>query len=220
MPTKRAPRPAPAPDLDTERRILEAAHRVFVARGTAGARMQDIAREAGVNQALLHYYFRSKERLAEAAFRRAAQELFPPILAVLGDPDMPLADKVVRVVHVELDQLARTPYLPGYIISELTHHPERAGQLFASLTGRSTEGVAGVVLPILERQLRAAARAREMRAIRAPDFLVSLLSLCIFPFAARPMLCALFGWAPEEWDRFVARRRRELPELMLQAMRP
>src|SRR5262252_4503049 len=71
-------------DGDTEQRILDAAHAVFVRRGTAGARMQEIAAAAGVNQALLHYYFRSKERLAKAAFERAASQLMPAVIQALG----------------------------------------------------------------------------------------------------------------------------------------
>src|SRR5262245_51674400 len=71
-------------DGDTERRILDAAHRVFLRRGTAGARTQEIAKEAGVNSALLHYYFRTKERLAEAVFRHAAAQLLPNAVRILG----------------------------------------------------------------------------------------------------------------------------------------
>src|SRR5262245_24486746 len=116
-------RPAAAHDGDTERRILDAAHAVFVRRGTSGARMQEIAAEAGVNQALLHYYFRSKDRLSKAAFERAASQLMPAVLQVLtSDVDLPA--KVRRIVELELDHLARVPYLPGYILSEVTHHPE------------------------------------------------------------------------------------------------
>src|ERR1044071_2972837 len=70
-------------DRDAEQRILDAAHTVFIRRGTAGARMQEIAREAGVNSALLHYYFRAKDRLAAAVFLRAAGELFPAVIAIL-----------------------------------------------------------------------------------------------------------------------------------------
>src|SRR5438309_4838702 len=95
-----AVRRAPAPrsrDGHTEQRILDAAHAVFVRRGTAGARMQEIASEAGVNPALLHYYFRSKARLAEAVFRRAALTLFPPVLAALT-ADIPIDEKVERLV--------------------------------------------------------------------------------------------------------------------------
>src|SRR5256885_3737525 len=89
-------------DGDTERRILDAAHVVFVRRGTAGARMQEIAREAGVNQALLHYYFRSKEQLAQAAFARAASQFMPAVIEVMagaGELDV----KVRRVVALVLD---------------------------------------------------------------------------------------------------------------------
>src|SRR3989442_3365636 len=80
----RTKRRAPERDRDTERRILDAAHAVFVRRGTAGARMQEIAAEAGVNQALLHYYFRSQEQLAQTAFAPAASQVMPAVIQVLG----------------------------------------------------------------------------------------------------------------------------------------
>src|SRR3954447_25049673 len=97
---------------DTEQRILDAAHAVFLRHGTAGARMQDIARAAGVNSALLHYYFRTKDRLAEAVFRRAAGQLFLEVIGVLSS-DLPLEEKVVKVVEIEIDHLSQTPGLPS-----------------------------------------------------------------------------------------------------------
>src|SRR5207237_128187 len=105
-------------DADTEQRILDAAHQVFIRRGTAGARMQEIADEAGVNKALLHYYFRSKSRLADAVFQRVAGGIFTR----LGDAvrsDAELEDKVRRIIGIYLEQLSKTPYVPGYVISEL-----------------------------------------------------------------------------------------------------
>src|SRR3984893_9520930 len=95
-------------DRGTEQRILDAANTVFLRRGTAGARMEEIAREAGVNQALLHYYFRTKDRLAEAVFRHAAQQLLPAVILILGSA-LGLEAKVERVVELELDHLSRTP---------------------------------------------------------------------------------------------------------------
>src|SRR3954452_13895141 len=87
-------RTAAAPrDGDTERRILDAAHAVFLRDGTAGARMQDIARVAGVNQALLHYYFPGKDQRSNAVFGRAAADFFPRVLAVLI-ADSPIDEKV------------------------------------------------------------------------------------------------------------------------------
>ena len=212
--------PAPtAPDAHTEQRILDAAHTVFLRRGTAGARMQDIARQAGVNQALLHYYFRSKDRLAEAVFRRAAQHLLPPVIRVLAS-DLPIEEKVARVVHHELDQLARAPYLPGYVLSELAHYPDRVEQLVAVMTGGRPDGIAPELLGALARQIDERVRAGTMRPIAPHDFVINLVSLCIFPFAARPLITTIFQWDVAEWGRFIERRRTELPRFFLEALRP
>src|SRR6478609_8715556 len=99
---------APSPADDTETRILDAAHAVFLRSGTAGARMQEIADEAGVNKALLHYYFRNKERLAGAVFERVARGLFSRVGQV-ATADMELEDKVRAIIAVYLDQFAETP---------------------------------------------------------------------------------------------------------------
>src|ERR687896_1327771 len=107
-----------ATDGDTEQRILEAARVVFIRRGTAGARMQEIAHEAGVNQALLHYYFRSKDRLAEAAFREVAGRILPTVFEILGS-DATIEEKVQRFVNLYIDSLGASPFLPGYLLSEL-----------------------------------------------------------------------------------------------------
>ncbi len=206
-------------DGATEARILDAAHTVFVRAGTAGARMQEIARVAGVNHALLHYYFRSKERLAEAVFRRAASEFFPALLATLGS-DAPLDEKVARVVAIETEQLRRRPYLPGYLLSELTHHPERAEQLVALATGGPAEEVRARVLRVIEAQIAERVAAGTMRPIAAGQFVVSLVALCVFPFAARPMVRAILGLDAAGFDAFVVTRGDELPAFFLAGLRP
>lgn len=211
--------PPPVRDGDTEQRILDAAHVVFLRSGTAGARTQEIAAEAGVNSALLHYYFRSKERLAEAVFRRAAGELFPVVAGILAS-DLPLDEKVRKVIEVELDRLSRTPYLPAYVISELAYHPERIHQLLEALTGSRPGALGQTVLTSIQAQIRAEARAGRMRPIAAEQFLVNLLSLCIFPFAAQPMFAAMLGLDGERFTRFIRDRKRELPEFFMRALRP
>lgn len=208
-----------AEDGDTEQRILDAAHAVFVRRGTAGARMQEIAREAGVNQALLHYYFRSKEQLAQAAFARAASELMPAVIAAM-EGGGELEDKVARIVSLEIDHLSRTPYLPGYIIGEVTHRPERARQLIAAMAGQTADDVRPRIFGPLKAQLEARIAAGAMRPIAPQTFMVNLMSLCIFPFAARPMLMAMLGLDDRGFTQLIASRREELPAFFLQALRP
>jgi AcrR family transcriptional regulator len=204
-------------DRDTEGRILDAAHAVFVRHGTAGARMQDIAKEADVNQALLHYYFRTKDRLAEAVFRRTAGQLFPQVVQVMAS-DAALEEKIAKVVDIEIDHLSRTSELPGYIISELHHHPERARQLIAALTGATPEDIRPRVLLKLRQQIDAGVRTGRLRPIAPEQFIVNLLSLCVFPFAARPILMVLLGLDRQQFDRFIQERRDQLADFFLRAL--
>jgi len=211
--------PSQSRDGATEQRILDAAHAVFLRHGTAGARTQEIAREAGVNSALLHYYFRTKARLAEAVFTRAATQLMPAVIGILGS-DTTLEQKVEQVVEVELRQLLKTPYLPGYILSELTHHPERVRQLFSSATGMAPTEVGTRVFKVLRKQIDERVRAGRMHPIGPDQFAINLLALCVFPFAARPMVMALVGLDQGGFEQFINRRRKELAPFFLRALRP
>jgi TetR/AcrR family transcriptional regulator len=206
-------------DRGTEQRILDAANAVFLRRGTAGARMEEIAREADVNQALLHYYFRTKDRLAEAVFRRAAQQLLPSLIEILSSP-IDLEQKVARVVQLELDHLLRTPNLPGYLLSELHHNPERARQFISAITGIVPEEARPKVLTALRQQIEERVQAGTMVPIAPEQFVVNLISLCIFPFAARPMLLVLLGVDQAGFTRFIEERRRQLVPFFLRALRP
>jgi TetR/AcrR family transcriptional regulator len=206
-------------DGDTERRILDAASAVFLKRGTAGARMQEIAREAGVNHALLHYYFRSKGQLAAAVFQRAAGALMPAVIEVMAS-HRTLRDKVSAVVAIEIDHLTRAPHLPAYIISELAHHPERVQQLVAQVAGAAPDAVGRRVIPVLKRQISAAVKRGEIRPVDPAQFIVNLLSLCIFPFAAGPLMKGILGMDDQAFAAFMARRRVQLPEFFMEALRP
>src|SRR5262245_23793102 len=204
---------------ETEQRILDAAHAVFVRAGTAGARTLEIAKEAGVNPALLHYYFRTKERLAEAVFRRAAGQLLPAVIRILAS-DATLEDKVEQVVQVELEFLSKAPYLPAYILSELAHHPDRAPQLIAAVTGEVPVALGTHVRTVLAKQIDARVRERTMHPIAPDQFAVNLLALCVFPFAARPLFMAMFGIDQKGFEQFIERRRQELAPFFLRALRP
>ena len=209
----------PSPDRETEQKILDAAKSVFVRRGTAGARMAEIAEEAGVNQALLHYYFRSKERLSAAVFEQIASRVFPALTQTLG-ADISLDDKIDRLVAVYLDSLSRHPFLPGYLLSELHHHPERLPQLLAKAIGAEPGGVLPSLFQQLGRQINERVAAGTMRPIAPEQFAINLISLCIFPFAARPMLRLVFGMDDGAFAHFIEQRKTELPAFFRNALRP
>jgi TetR/AcrR family transcriptional regulator len=203
----------------TEQRILDAARSVFLRHGTAGARMQEIAKEAHVNQALLHYYFRSKERLSNAVFQQVASRLFPALIQTLGG-DGSVDEKIDAVIALYLDNLSRNPFLPGYMLSELHHHPERLPQLLTAAAGTDPGRMLAHVFGKIGDQIEQSVRAGRMRPISVEQFVANLISLCVFPFAARPMLSLVFGMDDPEFARFIDRRRTELPEFFRNALRP
>ena len=216
---RKAPPQARMEADDTEQQILAAARAVFLRRGTAGARMQEIADEAGVNPALLHYYFRSKERLAEAVFRGVAARLIPSVIAVLGSDDS-IEVKVERFVHFYLDFLTEHPFVPAYIISELHQQPERVAQILTAAAAMRPDHIGSALLEKLGTQLDERATAGTLRRIAPEQFIINLLSLCIFPFAARPLLSMMLGVDVAAFARMIERRKVELPVFFLAALRP
>ncbi len=110
-------------DINTEYHILEAAKKVFQSKGMDGARMQEIADEAKINKAMLHYYYRSKQLLFEAVFINAFELLAPQLNAILND-DSSIEKKVRNFTSNYISFIIKHPYLPSFIIQELNRNPE------------------------------------------------------------------------------------------------
>ena len=216
---KRPPAKSRAREAATEQRILNAARAVFLRRGTAGARMQEIAREAGVNQALLHYYFRSKERLSAAVLQQVASRIFPALIQTVAG-DLSLDEKIERLVTIYIDTLSQNLFVPGYLLSEAHHDPDRIEKLLSGAIGTSPRSIAPLLLKNLERQIDEQVQNGKMRPIKAQQFIINLISLCVFPFAARPMLRIVFGMDDATFIRFVEQRKKELPDFFRSALRP
>ncbi len=109
---------------NTENQILIAAREVFIAKGIDGARMQEIADRAGINKALLHYYFRSKDKLFDAVFSEIAVNLFPAMKQVL-EAELGIKEKVTFFVKIYLKTLNENPFIPAFVINTLNTNPDR-----------------------------------------------------------------------------------------------
>ena len=110
-------------EMNTEQKILDAAKEVFQQKGMTGARMQEIADKAGINKALLHYYYRTKDKLFEKVFELAFS-LFIPKVKEMMISDKPVFEKIEFFVENYLNLLQKHPYIPGFVISELNRNPE------------------------------------------------------------------------------------------------
>lgn len=206
-------------DRDTEARILAAARTVFIRRGTSGARLQEIAAEAGVNQALVHYYFGSKDDLAERVFIEAAQ-LLMPALAPVAVPGMVLEDMITVFVQNYIDAVRKAPFIPGYVLSEATHHPERLETLMRSAIGTVPSEIAARTYPVIERMIAERVAQGTMRPMNVQQLLVNVMALSVFPFLARPILAGAFRLDDAAFQRFLDERREDLPRFILNALRP
>jgi TetR/AcrR family transcriptional regulator len=207
-----------AVDLDSRERILDAARDAFLDRGTSGARMQEIADAAGVNKALIHYYFQNKDTLARAVFQRELKSLVQPVMNTLAS-QRPLEDKVRTVVGLYTEKLSAFPQMPGYVLAEMHFHPERLEEFVTSLTDVAPDVMGRTVFDVLGHQIDEAVAEGRMRPLPPRQFMVNLISLCVFPFAARPLLTLVTG-GEAEFDAFIAERRDSLADFFLQALRP
>lgn len=205
-----APAPEPTP-LNTESRIVEAAHEVFLQKGLTGARMQEIADRAGINKALLHYYFRSKDKLFEFILGRAINRLLPRVLAVMESDD-DLLEKIRRIVYEYVGFISRHSYLPLFIVNEINRNPDFLIHRFVQEERLRLTGFA--------QQIEEAAATGRIRPISAAALLMNTMSMCIFPFLAKPVVRGLFLLDEDAFAREMEKRRTEVAEFIIAALRP
>jgi len=198
-------------EQDTEQRIFAAAREVFFEHGFDGARMAEIARRAGINQSMLHYYFRSKDRLFESVFEKAAREAIPPVLALLVS-DTPLLERLDQFVEAHVSMVCANPHLQAFILQELRRHPDALRRF----VGTATDGV----FARFGRDLEQAAERGEIRRVNPHHLVANILALSVFPFVARPMLQTAFRASDEQYDQFLSERTEEITQFIRSALRP
>jgi AcrR family transcriptional regulator len=199
----------------TEQRILEAAKQVFYAKGLAGARMEEIAEAAGINKAMLHYYFRTKDKLFEVIFSQALEQFIPKAIQILGS-DTSLEEKVQAVVGFYFQMLSEHPYIPMFVLSSLHQNPDKFVDNLVSAEGfRPVELVTHLLL-----QVQQAIQRGEIRPIDPRNFVLHIISLSVFPFLARPMVVRLLGIPDPDYSRFLETRKSEVVEFILRGIRP
>lgn len=196
---------------NTEDKILDAAKNVFIKKGMEGARMQEIADEAGINKALLHYYFRSKDKLFDAIFSRIIGLAFPKISQIF-QADQPFAWKVEQVIDTYLSLLMKHPYLPAFILKEVNRDPS----MFFKLVLKHGFSPAPILKIIEEAMDRG-----EIIRMNPKHLVVHVLSMCIFPFAAKPVIhFVLFDEDKQATQTFFEERKQEVKQFVLRAISP
>lgn len=181
--------------LDTEQKILAAAKKVFTQKGMDGARMQEIADEAEINKALLHYYFRSKDKLFDAVIEEIITNAIPTYSAILQE-ETPLNQRIAKIIPYYYNVMAENPFLPPFIVHELNKNPQR---LFKMLNIDKIQHISAAIQQDLKNQLPP--------QIQPAQILVSIVAATIFPYLARPIIeKILLEPTQTHWDDFLKSR--------------
>ncbi len=200
-------------DNETEMAILTAAKKVFTHKGYSAARMEDIAREAGINRALLHYYFRSKDRMFDLVFEQRIREFFVGLAQIMSRP-LPLFDKIRAIVEHDINMILVQPDLPIFIMQELTQSPDR----LIAVAKNSGIGPA-TMMKAFRAQVKEAVDKKLIRPIEGGQLLINIMSLCVYPFVAKPMIKAVQDLDDDQFDKMIRKRRQEVPEFIIDAIK-
>lgn len=197
-------------DETTKERILDAAKKIFVARGMAGARMQEIADEAGINKALLHYYFRNKEQLFETILLEVSTRFFPRLNQIF-DSDLPLFDKIRSFCSSYIDNVMKNPYIPIFVLNEMSQNQDI---FLKSLLKNNAPNPTKLVVQIEEE-----VKNGNIIAVSPIQLLINMMSLCVFPFVSKPMLQLVIGFDDLQFRHIMELRKKEVPEFIINSIR-
>lgn len=182
---------------------MQAAKKLFTQKGFAATRTRDIAKEAGINLALLNYYFRSKEKLFDIVMMDNFRQFIKGVSVHLLDEASPFDEKITKIVSAYIDFLTQHPDLPLFILNEIKGNPSRI-----------TQQISAEVAPLrahMFRQLQEAGKQGKINPMDPFHFIANLIGLTVFPFVARPLLARVTGVGDQQFQAYMEERKKLVP---------
>lgn len=199
---------------DTESRILQAAENEFFEKGYAGARTASIAEAAGVTHAMLHYYFRTKDKLFERIVSEKISILGNIIISAIGDEDLTLEDRIRQGIERHFDFIAANRDLPKFIVNEVLTRPDVVEMMKCNI-----QNIVNNLLNSLQHEIDAYAAKGLCCQVNARMLLIDIVSLNVFPFMAAPIVLGAIGDSYNSYDEFLALRKTENVETILNKLK-
>lgn len=196
--------------MTTEEKIFNAARIVFQRKGSAGARMQEIADEAGINKAMLHYCFKSKELLFKAVFSNAFGQLAPQINEIFNSQDS-VFDKITKFTHSYISFVVLNPYLPQFVIQEMNNNPE----FVMEFLNNDKRPNPAVLISQIEREIAEGI----IKPIHPKQLLMDIFSMTVFPFAAQVMMKGMIQISDSEFDEMMEVRKTTIAEQIINSIK-
>ena len=196
--------------MTTEEKIFNAARIVFQKKGFAGARMQEIADEAGINKAMLHYCFKNKELLFQAVFMNAFSQLAPQINDIFISPES-LFDKIRKFTHSYISFVMQNPYLPTFIIQEMNNNPE----FVLSFLKNENRPNPTLLIAQIEKEIADGI----IKPINPKHLLMNMISMAVFPFAAQMMIKGMLQISDAEFNAMMEERKTSIAEQIINSIK-
>lgn len=195
---------------DTGEKILNAATLEFEEKGFSGARMQHIADKAGINKALLHYYYKSKDTLFLIIIKQALIIFMPRLVSIFED-DNDIISNIENFTYSYIETFIKNPRIPGFIIQEINNHPERVMELFHS---------SGVKIENIKRKINRAIDEGLIEEIEPEQLIINIISLCLFPFIAKPVIeGVILNESNLTFEKLIEKRKTEVAKFIIKAIK-
>jgi TetR/AcrR family transcriptional regulator len=198
-------------EKQTEEKIFEAATDVFLDKGMDGARMQDIANHAGINKALLHYYYRTKDHLFNTVFELMARKMLKKFAPVF-DENLTLEEKIRFFFREHIKFMQENPRLPAFVLNEINRNPERIAKLIKNI---EFEEFAKKLFEQHKEELK----KYNVTIENLPQIMTSIAAISVFPFAAKGLIEAILGKFGYDFDTYIENRKEFAPEFVINALK-
>lgn len=196
--------------MTTEEKIFDAAFKVFQLKGFKGARMQEIADEAGINKAMLHYCFKNKELLFEAVFMNAFGKLAPQINEIFKSQDS-IFEKIKKFTDSYISFVMDYPFLPQFIIQEMNNNPE----FVTKFLKKENRPDPTKLIHQIENEIKLGI----LKPINPKQLLIDIFSMTVFPFAAQALLKGMIQVSNEEFMQLMEERKKYIYEQIITSIK-
>ncbi|MDR1115987.1 MAG: TetR/AcrR family transcriptional regulator [Tannerella sp.] len=196
---------------EVQRKIVEAARKLFVKKGFKGTTVRDIATLSGTNVAMVNYYFRSKEKLFDYIFEEAFSILMKRIFSIM-DADLSFFDLIRKWVSSYYDTLLKYPDLPIFVLTELAQNPDKLSETFK--LKNPYQLYAKLAVRINEEEKKGT-----IRTFSLSNFFLNVISLSVFPFIAKPMVIQFLNLSEKEYLELLDNHGQFVADFIIKAIR-
>jgi AcrR family transcriptional regulator len=198
----------------TEQTIMEAAEELFLEKGYARTSTIEIAKRAGCNQSLVHYYYRSKKNLFGLVFRRKAGFFISSLLQI-SDEELPFEEKMEKRIGAHFNFIKANWKLPILFFSEIATNSELIQEIYGGFSKTPFPA-----FELLQNDLDEEHKKGNIRRLRAIDVIFSVFSLNVMTFMMLPMVQLITKLSEEKMEVLLEQRKNENIRIIMNSLRP